>query len=220
MKKETEYKENENGSFTVKETITTTPDDGVVPESQIRPEAMSGETRGKAHVGYSTTRTYSTNDPRVTRIVVLVFCILFVLVAVMAFNFGQWGFSILFIAAAVFIFVKGNKQIDAIAQKLKGQGKDVEIDSVEELKEVASSVSDEFKTGFKESAQGTFTEEHIKKLIKWTLPIYCVLGVLMYVLLSAVAGKVIGRRVFLIFVVGAILFYGLLLMLAKVFKKR
>lgn len=181
---------------------------------------MSGETRGKAHVGYSTTKTYSTNDPRVTRIVVLVFCILFVLVGVMAFNFGQWGFSILFIAAAVFIFVKGNKQIDAIAQKLKEQGKDVEIDSVEELKEVVSGVSDEFKTGFKESAQTTFTEEHIKKLIKWTLPIYCVLGVLMYVLLSAVAGKVIGRLVFLIFVVGAILFYGLLLMLAKVFKKR
>lgn len=220
MEKKTEYKINDNGSFTQTETIRTTPEDGVVPEREIKPAALPSETMGKYHKGYSTTKYYTTNDPRITRPLVWLFCGIFLLIGVVALVMHLWLFGILFIAAAIFTFVKSKKDIDAIAEKLEKQGKDVTIDSAEELKEVTAGVAGDLKAGFQESAQETFTKSNFRRMTKLTLPFYCILGLIVSVALSFVVSIRMGIFVFLLFTVGGILFYGVLFaLLAKICEK-
>lgn len=220
MDKETKYKINDNGSFTTEETIRTTPQDGVVPESKIRPAAMPQETYGKYHAGYSTTKSYSTNDPRVTRTAALIFCVIFTVIGIIALMLKLWFFGIAFIGAAIFGFVKSKRDIDAIADKLKKQGKDVTIDSKEELKEVVSGVTGDMKTGFQESARETFTDDKIKHFTKLTLPIFCILGVIVSVALSVFVSIPLGIFVLIVFAVcGALYYFVFLKLLVQLFKK-
>lgn len=220
MEKKTEYKTNENGSFRKEETIRTTPEDGAVSEREIRPAALSQETMGKSHIGYSTTKTVSTNDPRITRLVAGAFSVVFFLIGVVTLVLGQWLFSVAFIAAAIFILVKSKKQIDAVAEKLKEQGKDVTIDSQEELEEVVSGVTTDMATKFKETAQETFTEDHFKQFTKKTLPIYSVIGVVVSVVLGIVIDPAMGIFVFALLAAIGVFYYCVLLkLLEKIFRK-
>ena len=220
MEKKTDYKINENGSFRKEETTRTTPEDGLVPECEIRPAALPHTTRGKYHVGYSTTKAYSTNDPRITRPIVAVFCGIFLLVGIITLLLRLWLFAAAFIGIAIFGFVKANKDIDAIADKLKKQGKDVTIDSKEELNEVVTDVTDKMKTSFQEVGQETFTEAHLKHFTKKTLPIYCIFSLVISAVLGAAVHVALGILVFLVLAVGGALYYFLILkLLPKLFHK-
>ncbi len=220
MEKKTDYKINENGSFCKEETIRTTLEDGLVPEREIKPAALSGETRGKYHVGYSTTKTYSTNDPRITWPFVAVFCGIFLLIGIITLLLHLWFFAAAFIGIAIFGFVKANKDIDAIADKLKKQGKDVTIDSKEELNEVVTDVTDKMKTSFQEVGQETFTQAHMKHFTKKTLPIYCFFTLVVSAALGAAVHVALGILVFLVLAVGGALYYFLILkLLPKLFHK-
>lgn len=220
MEKKTDYKIKENGSFSKEETIRTTPEDGLVREREIRPAALSGETRGKYHLGSSTTKTYSTNDPRVTRPFVAIFCGIFLLIGIVTLLLHLWLFSAAFIGAAIFTFVKANKDIDAIADKLKKQGKDVTIDSKEELHEVVTDVTDNMKSKFQEAGQETFTDKAMKNFTKKTLPIYCIFSLVISIALAVGIHPFLGILVFLVLAGGGALYYLFVLkVLPKLFKK-
>lgn len=221
MEKETTRTEETSGLFQERETIRTTPEDGIVPDKVTRPAALSGETRGKAHVGYQSSRSFSTNDPRVTRPVVYIFCGIFLLIALITLINGLWGFSIIFGAAAVFAFIKENKRIDGIAQELSQKGQDVTIDSPEELKEVMTGVADEMKTGFQQSGEEVFTSSNIRRFTKLTLPIFCVLGVAVSLALGFVVGKAMGIFIFVLFAAIGVFYYCVLLkIIEKIFAKK
>ncbi len=126
MKKKTDCKINENGSFMKEETILTTPEDGFVSEKERKPAAMSSETRGKYHQGHSKTKVYMTNDPRITRPFVFVICGIFLAIGILTFVLHMWFFAAVCIGTAIFSFVKANKDIDAIAKKMKEQKKSVD----------------------------------------------------------------------------------------------
>ncbi len=218
MKKKTEYKINENGSFSKKETIITTPEDGFVPEREIRPAALSSETRGKSRKGYSTSKAYTTNDPRVTRPFIYIFCGIFFLIGMITLLLHLWFFAAAFIGAAIFIFVKSNKDVDAIAEKLKKQGKDVTIDSAEEWSEVMSDAVGQMKDGMKEVGQETFQKDHVKSFAKKSLPIYCILSLAASIGMGVGIHKALGMLVFVVLAVGGALYYGIvLLVLPRIF---
>lgn len=219
MERKTEVKTTKSGIVFEEETIKTTPEDGFVHEQTIRPAALPTETRGKYHKGYSTTKTFSTNDPRVTRPFAYGMCGLFFVIGLGMLLAHQWFFALSFCGVSVFGFVKAKKDIDRIAQELKKQGRDVTIDSKEELCEVTSEVADIAKTGFQESAKETFTQEHMKRLTKLTLPWYCALGVIMTVVISLVVNVILGMVVLAIFCVGGFLFYGVLMKLLTLIGK-
>lgn len=221
MEKETTRTEEQTGLFQEQETIRTTPEDGFVPDKVTRPASMSDETRGKTHVGYQSSRSGSTNDPRVTRPVLYIFCGIFLLIALITLLNGLWGFSILFAAAAVFAFIKENKRIDGIAQQLAEKGQDVTIDSPEELKEVMTGVTDEMKTSFQKSAEETFTASNFRHFTKLTLPIFCVLGVVVSLALGFAVGKAMGIFVFVLFTAIGVFYYCVLLkIIEKIFAKK
>ena len=76
MKKERKIIDNKNGTTTVVETVETTPEDGFVHGSVIRPTKMQhyGKDSTMYHKGYSKTFTYTTDDPRITRPVAYTLC--------------------------------------------------------------------------------------------------------------------------------------------------
>lgn len=236
MEKKTKSTIKENGSFYTEETIRTTPEDGLVPENEIRPAAMLDETRGKHHIGYSTTKSYATNDPRVTRPFVAVFSAIFALIGGLVLLMGLWAFAafrsgglpmilmvfgVVFISLAIFIYKKANKDIDVIAEKLEKQGKDVTIDSKEELHEVMSETAAGIKNNFMESAEDTFTEEAGRGMMKSVMPIYYGLCVVLSILLGVVAHPVLGVVIIVISVGGGSLFHLLVVkVLPGLFQKK
>lgn len=220
MEKKTETKINDNGSFRKEETIRTTPEDGMVSERVTRPAATTRETRGKFHKGYTTTKTVTTNDPRVTRLVLAGFCGVFFLIGIITLVMKLWLFSAAFLSVSIFAFVKENKRINHIAQDLKKEGRDVTIDSKEELKEVAGGVTGEMKEKFEESAQETFTKEKINRFTKLTLPIYCIMAVVASVAIGILVHVGFGIAIFGLFVVIGIFYYLIFLkILVKICKK-
>lgn len=221
MERETTRIEKETGVFYENETIRTTPEDGIVSDRKTRPVSAATETRGNAHMGYQNTRVFSTNDPRITRLFIHIFCAIFSLIALITLILGKWFFSILFAAAAGLIFTKSNKRIDQIAQDLSEKGQDVTIDSPEELKEVMTGVTDEMKDNFLQSAQETFTHNNLRHFTKVTLPIFCVLGIVVSLGLGLAVSKVLGLFVLFLFVILGVLYYFVLLkIIEKIFSSK
>lgn len=220
MERKTEYKKTESGIEFKEETIKTTPEDGFVHEQNIRPAALPTETRGKYHKGYSTTKSFSTNDPRITRPFAYGVCGLFFVIGLVMLLTGHWLFALWIFPFTIFGFVKSKKDIDAVAEKLKKEGKDVTIDSKEEREEIQAEVMDTFKTGFKESAKETFTQSHIEWFVKATLPIFCIIGAIAVIMCSVLVSVFLGIVVLLILGVGGFLYYGVLLkILVKISQK-
>lgn len=210
----------DDGTFYTEETIRTTPEDGIVSEHTIRPAAMPTETYGKARMGYNTTKSFSTNNPKVTRPFVFIFCGIFLLIGIGLLFTRAKLMAIPFLFMSVFGFIKSNKQIDKVAEELEAQGVDTTIDSPEELKEVAAEVSDTFKQNFTEVAQETFTEKNTKNFTKKTLPIYAALVVIVSLVCGFIIHPVMGGFIFLLLTVFGIFYYCVLLKLITTLSKK
>lgn len=217
MKKETEHKVKGNGAYVTEETITTTPEDSMVSERVIRPAATDRSVRGKATQGYSTTKTYTTNDPRVTRPFVKIMSGIFFFIGLFMLLLGKWFFALTFIPTAVFAYVKGSKDIDKVEQKLKAEGHDVTQDSSPEA--VKAEIADVMMDDFRESAKETFTHDHVNRFTKLTLPIFAVMGIIVSVALSLAVSVIMGIFVLILFVAIGLFYYCVFLkLLVKIFK--
>lgn len=220
MEHNTVHHTNEDGTFYTEETIRTTPEDGFVAEHTMRPAAMPSETFGKARVGYNTTKSFSTNNPKVTRPFVYIFCGIFLLIGIgLLFSHAKL-MAIPFLFMSVFGLIKSNKQIDKVAEQLEAQGVDTTIDSPEELKEVAAEVSDTFKQNFAEVTQQTFTEKNTKSFTKKTLPIYAVLVVILSLVCGFLIRPAMGIFIFVLLTVFGIFYYCVLLKLITALCKK
>ncbi len=206
---------NTDGSFVTEETIRTTPEDGIVSERTLRPAAAPGETFGKARMGYSTTKSRSTNNPKVTKPFVYTCCGIFFLIGIGLFFTPFKIMGVFFLGMAIAGFLISKKQIDEVAESLKAQGQDVTINSPEELKEVVSEVSGQMKEDFAEVAQQTFTEQNTKSFSKTFLPIYYVLVLAVSALLWFVVHPLLSITVFVLLSVGGILYFFLLKLITK-----
>lgn len=220
MEHNTVHHTNEDGTFYTEETIRTTPEDGFVAEHTMRPAAMPSETFGKARVGYNTTKSFSTNNPKVTRPFVYIFCGIFLLIGIGLLFSRAKMMAIPFIFMSVFGFIKSNKQIDKVAEKLEQQGVDTTIDSPEELKEVATEVADTFKQNFTEAAQETFTEKNTNNFTKKTLPIYAVLVIVVSLALGFVVHPFMGIFIFVLLTIFGVFYYCVLLKLITMLSKK
>lgn len=218
MEKETKHNIKDNGAFVTEETIKTTPEDGMVSERVTRPTAT--DQAGKARLGYSTTKTYTTNDPRVTRPFVKLMSGIFFFIGVFTLLLGKWFFALAFIPAGVFSYVKGNKDIDKVEQKLaeqKAEGHDVTPDASPESAtgEFAQMMMDQFQ----ESAKETFTQDRMSRFTKLTLPIFAIMGIVVSVALSLAVSVKLGIFVLVLFAAIGLFYYCVFLkLLVKLFK--
>lgn len=217
MKKQKEVKINDNGSTTKIETIETTPEDGFVHSSVIRPVKMQhyGKDNTMYHKGYSKTFTYTTNDPRITRPIAYTMCGIFLAIGIFMLLLQNWFFGIIFTATALFAFSKSKKDIDKIAEELKQQGGDVTIDSKEEAEQLKNEVVGTFKDGMNDAISSTFTKNNFKWFIKASLPIYVIVVILVSLLLSTFVNVFLGLFIFGLLTIGGFLYF---FILSKIFK--
>lgn len=197
------------------EIIRTVPEDGFVPERIPRPAASPRKITASYHKGYRSSRVYTTSDPRVTRPFVYGICALFFLIGVCLLFSDRLLFGIVFLTASVLTFVRSKKQIDETAEKMAAEGKDVTIDSKEELRDIAADVAQTFHSGYREAAKETFQKEHLQRMKKLSLIIFLGVGIFAFILLSVLVNVLFGLAALLVIVFAAVLYCGLLTFLEK-----
>lgn len=161
MKKETKKLENTIINNVEVGTIETTPEDGFVPDRVIRPGSIQHDTT--YHMGYSKTFTYTTNDPRITRLFVNfasgLSLTIGLVVLLLSEHFLNKILGIVFIAMSIIIYFEANKDIDSVAEELKQQGKDVTIDSIEEAEQIKNEFVGTIKDDMNDVISSTFTKK-------------------------------------------------------------
>lgn len=205
MEKEKKVTTNNNGSYTIKEKITQTPEDGFVPNSIMEP--VNNKAYGKYHKGYRTTTSFTTNDPRVTRLFVYVICTLFFAIGIFMFLIHDYIMAIPFLLVSVLSFFIAKKDIDKISEELKEKGNDVTIDSKEELENITKGVIDEVKKDFKESSENTFTKEKYNWFLKTTVPIYCIITLFITLIVAVFVNVIFALVLLVISILLGIMFY-------------
>ena len=219
MKKTKEKINNTIINNLIKEVIEVTPEDGFVSDKEIRPTKIQNygeENITTYHKGYAKTVSYTTNDPRVTRLFVKFMCrIFFISGLIMLLLFRDLFFGIIFVGISIFIYIKENKEIDKIAKELKNKGQDVTIDSIEEKEQLINEIITLFKQGFMESATSTFTKYNYKVFVKTTIPIYCIVVAIVVTFISIFINIFLGLFLLIILLLSGLLYYYLL---KKIFK--
>jgi len=217
MKKNKEIKINDNGTTTTIETIETTPEDGFVHGSVIRPTKMQhyGKDNTMYHKGYSKTFTYTTDDPRITRPVAYTLCGIFVAIGIIMLLFRSWFFGIIFTAMGIFALSKSKKDIDKKAEELKQKGYDVTIDSKEEAEQLKNEVVGTFKAGMDDAIKSTFTKERFNWFLKTSLPIYAFIVIVVSLLLGIFISIFLGVIIFIMLSLGGLVYYYIISKICK-----
>ena len=119
MEKKDEIKIGRNGTEYKKTTIINTPEDGFVPQSELRP--FDKDSYGKYHYGYAKNVSYSTDNPKVIGAFVFPFIAIFIIIGIFlcinsfaSGNLATIGFGVFFLGFSVFslfIFIKEFKEI-------------------------------------------------------------------------------------------------------------
>lgn len=218
MKKERKIIDNKNGTTTVVETVETTPKDGFVHGSIIRPTKMQhyGKGNNMYHKGYSKTFTYTTDDPRITRPVAYTLCGIFIVIGIIMLLFRSWFFGIIFTATGIFALLNAKKDIDKKAEELKRKGYDVTVDSVEEKEQLKKEVKNTIGAGFKDATSSVFTNESYNWFMKYFKTIYGIILVVVPVLLGIIINKYLGLFIFVLLLLIGMLYY---LIITKIFNK-
>ena len=176
------------------ETIETVPEDGFVPDEELSPVKMQhyGKGNTQLHKGYSKTIVVTTDDPRITRPFVKIICGLFFVIGLVMLLLGDFFFGAVFVVVSVYAYIRSNKDIDKVAERLKKEGRDVAIDSPEEREQLKREVTAFVTDSVKDATSSTFTKEHFKWFVKATIPVYCIISVLIVVLISVLVNIFLG----------------------------
>lgn len=200
MKKETRISDGEIKATI--ETIETVPEDGFVSDEELSPVKMQHYSKGNTqlHMGYSKTIVVTTDDPRITRPFVRIICGLFFAIGLVMLLLGGFFFGAVFVVVSVFTYIKSNKEIDKVAERLEKEGRDVTIDSPEEREQLKQEVTSFVTDSVKDVASGTFTKEHFKWFAKATIPVYCIISALIVVFIGVFVNIFLG--LFLLIILG------------------
>ena len=218
-----EYQKNQNGSYTRKETQTFEPEDQFVSEDQFRPVGRSMETDMKAVKGKISYVHYETNNPVITRYVVKLFTLLFLVIGVIAIFSSHFFFAkiigVVFLITAIFVHKSANKRIDELEAELK------ESDSYtpytkEEEKEVLKEAKEEVIHSAKGAAKEVFASESTKDFSRRSFPIMLAIVALLSVFIFLAVSKVLGVIIFVVgSLVSALFCFVFLKLLSKIFEK-
>lgn len=217
MKNETKKSENTNINNVEIETIETTPEDGFVHNSVIRPTKMQhyGKDDTMYHKGYSKTFTYTTNNPKITRPIIKVICGIFFAIGLVLLLFKNIFFGIIFISVSIFSYFKTKKDIDKIAEELKQQGEDVTIDSKEEAEQIKTEFVGTIKDGMNDAISSTFTKNNFKWFVRVGVPFYAIVVILASLLSGIFVSVFLGLFIFGLLTIGGFLYF---FILSKIFK--
>lgn len=123
---------------------------------------------------------------------------------------GNLFFGIVFTSFAIVGFVKAKKDIDELAKKFKSKGQDVTIDSEEEKNQIKKEVVGMLEKGLKDAMANTLTKYKFSWFAKNTIPIYCIIAIVVSLLLGILISVFLGIFVFIILVIVGLCYYFIL----------
>lgn len=208
MEKDVKKVDKQDGTYVEVRTIEITPEDGFVSENEIYPNRL--DTRGKYHKGYIKRKTYTTNDPRITRPFIYSICGIFFVIGLFMFLLGDLFFGIIFQLSALIMFVKSKQDIDKVENELK---KNSDYDPND--KEVIKNFTKDLKDGFKDVTTSTFTKDKYNWFLKISLPIYVIICLIVVSLICIFINILLGMVILIVLIIGGFLYFYLI---SKLFK--
>lgn len=217
MKKKIIDEKNENGLYTKTTIKEQTPEDGFVYQNKERIAVSWQETnnppRSVWYKGYAKKFSYTTNDPRITRPFVYTICGIFLVIGIISLLLHAWFFGIICTVMALYTFYDSKKDIDAIEEELKKQGHD--MDSKEKKEEVRKEFAETMKNGFNDVKTSTLTKENFKWFSKSTIPLYCIIAVVVSLFIMIFVNIFLGIFILLLLTVFGLFYYYII---SKIFK--
>ena len=209
-------KEENNGLYTKVETIETTPEDGFVNKADINKVDINNYR--KYQKGYSKSFSFGTNDPRITRpLAYSMFGIFLVIgIIILLLNLTSMNFIMIFMGAC-FIFsgisgiIKSKKDIDKIEQELKKTGNYHEKLSKDEKEEYKKIITD----GISNVKKSTFTKDNFNWFLKISLPIYCVIGIIVFLFITIFINVFLGIFILITLILCGLFYYWIIAKICK-----
>lgn len=195
MKEEKEVIHLEDGTTKTKQIRKYTLEDGFIED-----DYFLMEDKGVYHKGYQIRKTTTTNDPRVVRAFIKLFCLFFLGIGVFLLLIHQMVFGIIFVLLSIFIYIIENRKNDE---------KEKEFVKKPQYRKEDRQVVDDFKKEIKEETKSTFSnafsKENGKQFKKIFLLFYTIIVLLMTVLFGVFISWLPAS-----FVLGLLIFVGIL----------
>lgn len=190
MKKNIKIEEHEDGTKTTTTIITTTPEDGFVPDTAVQSDAIYNH--GKYHKGYSANVHVETDDPRVSRLFIILMAIFFIFIVIFvcskkvdASSIIIGGFSIIYV---LIILVAALKQINKKEKELMAKDPSYDPKDTQPIKDF----SKEVVNGYKEAKKQSRLHYNRKKILLIAVPIYIIITLVVSLLSGYLFGSPAG----------------------------
>lgn len=174
MKEEKEVIHLEDGTTKTKQTRKYTLEDGFIED-----DYFLMEDKGVYHKGYQIRKTTTTNDPRVVRAFIKLFCLFFLGIGVFLLLIHQMVFGIIFVLLSIFIYIIENRKND---EKEKEFVKNPQYNKQD--KQVINDFKQEIKEETKNTFSNTFSKENGKQFKKIFILLYSIITFLIVLLLG------------------------------------
>lgn len=174
MKEEKEVIHLEDGTTKTKQTRKYTLEDGFIED-----DYFLMEDKGVYHKGYQIRKTTTTNDPRVVRAFIKLFCLFFLGIGVFLLLIHQMVFGIIFVLLSIFIYIIENRKND---EKEKEFVKKPQYNKQD--KQVINDFKQEIKEETKNTFSNTFSKENGKQFKKIFILLYSIITFLIVLLLG------------------------------------
>ncbi len=213
------------------ETIEVTPDDGFVDTREFRPMQIRepGIEDDQYIYGYAKTKVYTTSDPRIIRFFVYSFSGLFFVIGAFVFLFGRifskilLGIPFMFVAYILFVDTKKDlekKENENLKQADVNKSVPEELESIKKQIEEDAQVTKEFvndvKDDFEETTKEFLTKDKYDIMVKLTIKLLIVLGILMFVLFTWLVNIFLGIFILLAIAAGG---FGYIRLLKLIFNQ-
>ena len=216
MEKKVIKEENNNGLHKKIETIEKNFNDGFVHEADFH--QINTENYGKYHKGPEKSDVISTNDPRITRPFLKIICGFFFTIGLFLLLIGILSLSFINILSGIFLIIfisigynVGKRPIDKIEKELKQNQEYVNTDSKEVQKEFIKSIGE----GWNDAKKSTFTKDNFKNFAKRTIPLYCIITVIIFFLISFFINIILGLFILGILILCGFIYYWIVYKICK-----
>lgn len=201
---------NKDGTRKIVETTTYTEDDGFIPNSLVKGSSYDKEKDQAMFKGYAQNKSFTTDDPRIARVFITLFCLLFLIIGIVLCINKEYIFGFIFIFITIFSFIKSLKDIKKNEEKyLKNPNYNPKDYSV--VKDFAKSVKDESK-GIIQNKQ---FQEGANKFKKITIIIFVTLDIIIFIIGLLVSNIKISISILLILLIFELLFIGIVYLITK-----
>lgn len=188
----------------------TFPEDGFIPERKLRPHSLDPKTARSHFCGRSTTRSSTSRDPRVNKVILTWLTRGLAAAGILALLTGQALLGLIFLVFTVFCCKKSMEQVENRAKQ-----ENVSLDMTrEEVETIQKELVNEARQQGKQVFRGTFTQSAMEAFERKAFPAYIAISGIL-VLMFSFASKIMAILALILTIGGGFLYHAFLKFLVK-----